>query len=314
MSSPPGSSVTRRSLLKMSLAAALLKGTATFAQDVVYSSESLLAYSRFLRSIRDMDGFLRAISFQRSAISTVNFFGVSVGGIDALNDLEESRGVDPETFAGLYAGFAIPDVARHLNLKKEIAGGGKVRLEIEASDGRLRYKGAAVRLYSQDRLRGLFERRSDFRQEDEKRKVAALTQYVLSRQQSIARETSGSDKNEVQELADRYRGLQQMTTELEDTISTDITVSSVLQNADPHLFGLSVGGLDVATELNESQAVDPITYAAILANYVTPEVQSSMKFEPGRVLYNDAPLQLYSMQRLEECFKLRERISQLSRQ
>lgn len=84
----------------------------------------------------------------RPAIVGLNTFAVSVGGgIDAIGDLESGRGVDPETFAGLYAGQAIPEVAEYLET---------------GEDGRLRYKNKLVRLYSISRLRTLFAVRKQF--------------------------------------------------------------------------------------------------------------------------------------------------------
>ena len=88
------------------------------------SSQAMLQLGRTSRAIRDLDGFLKAIKFERSAIIGVNYFAVSVGGIDAIRDLEEDRGVDPETLAGLRAGFAVPEVAEHLNLLKTPDGSG----------------------------------------------------------------------------------------------------------------------------------------------------------------------------------------------
>lgn len=80
----------------------------------------------------------------KPAINGMNAFAVTVGGVDALKDLEEGRGVDPETFAGLYAGQATDTVAASLG---------------KDDKGRLTYKGKLVRMYSIDRLKELFARR-----------------------------------------------------------------------------------------------------------------------------------------------------------
>ena len=79
-----------------------------------------------------------------SVIQGVNAFAVSVGGIDAQADLEAGRGVDPETFAALYAGRASTDIEEHLG---------------RDADGRLTYKGRLIRLYSEERLKSIFDAR-----------------------------------------------------------------------------------------------------------------------------------------------------------
>lgn len=77
----------------------------------------------------------------------VNTFAVSVGGLDVRDDLENQRGVDPETFAGLYADEAIDEIDPFLERDK---------------DGRLTYKGSIVRLYSLKRLKALFAERAKY--------------------------------------------------------------------------------------------------------------------------------------------------------
>src|SRR5580704_19317802 len=81
------------------------------------------------------------------AIVGLNAFATSVGGVDAMADLESGQGVDPETFAGLYAGQALPEVAEHL---------------AHDAQGRVTYKSRVVRLYSPTRLRQLFAARVEF--------------------------------------------------------------------------------------------------------------------------------------------------------
>ena len=46
--------------------------------------------------------------------TAINAFLVLSGGGNALDDLESGHGVDPETFAALYAGLAIPEIGDHL--------------------------------------------------------------------------------------------------------------------------------------------------------------------------------------------------------
>ena len=126
----------------------------TNIEDVSYlSTETKRTFARADRALKDLDGYLTALKFQKSAFIGTNYFGVSVGGIDAIRDLEEGRGVDPETLAALYSGFAIPVVAEHLNMKHVRNDAGQLELKIVSVDGRLRYKGAVVRMYSPDTLR-----------------------------------------------------------------------------------------------------------------------------------------------------------------
>jgi hypothetical protein len=79
------------------------------------------------------------------ATNTLNAFAVASGGVNAMDDLESGRGVDPETFAGLYAGMAGEEVAPHLGRDEE---------------GRLTYKGKIVRMYPISRLKRMFAERA----------------------------------------------------------------------------------------------------------------------------------------------------------
>jgi len=64
--------------------------------------------------------------------SVLNVFAILSGGVDAVADLESGRGVDPETFAALYADLAA----------------GNLRADIERdSQGRLTYKNKVIRMY-----------------------------------------------------------------------------------------------------------------------------------------------------------------------
>ena len=80
-------------------------------------------------------------------IQGLNAFATSVGGVDAMADLESGQGVDPETFAGLYAGQAMAEVAEHL---------------AHDAQGRVTYKNRIVRLYNPTRLKQLFAARAEF--------------------------------------------------------------------------------------------------------------------------------------------------------
>jgi hypothetical protein len=81
-----------------------------------------------------------------AAIQGVNAFAASAGGVDAIADLESGQGVDPETYAGLLSGQALPEVAENLSRDAE---------------GRLTYKNKSIRIYSPTRLRQLFALRAE---------------------------------------------------------------------------------------------------------------------------------------------------------
>lgn len=79
-----------------------------------------------------------------SVTNGVNTFSVTVGGLDAAKDLEDGRGVDPETFAALYAGLARDEVKDKLGRDES---------------GQVTYNGKVVRMYSVSRLKTLFSER-----------------------------------------------------------------------------------------------------------------------------------------------------------
>ncbi len=274
------------------------------------SGETLLLYGRVERALKDLDGFLEAINFENSAMIGTNYFAVSVGGIDAIRDLEEGRGVDPETYAALYAGYARPEVAKHLNLRKTESTTGALLLRIEDSDGRLRYKGTAVRLYSPIRLRELFQRRESFRNENDRQRRAVFGTYVFERQQRLGRIRNDSDRTEVQELSDRYRKLQPLLNDLDSALRGEAATSSVIAGSNSqHFFGYSLGGIDVLSDLSERHAVDPETLAAIYAEQISDDYADDFQFLPnGNVEYNGQQIKLYSSDYLVECFKRRDRL------
>jgi hypothetical protein len=78
------------------------------------------------------------------ATKSMNVFAIMTGGVDAVDDLESGRGVDPETFAALYAGEANDEVAQHLS---------------KDEDGRLTYKNRPIRIYPVSRLKKLYTQR-----------------------------------------------------------------------------------------------------------------------------------------------------------
>jgi hypothetical protein len=117
-----------------------------FAQDETGPSEDatkkIQAAYDALRGAMDT---LKQEGFYQSATKGLNSYAVLAGGVDALKDLEEGKGVDPETFAALYAGDAVESVAEHLSRDE---------------DGRLTYKNKVVRIYPISRLKKMYERRA----------------------------------------------------------------------------------------------------------------------------------------------------------
>lgn len=90
-----------------------------------------------------LDG-LKSESLYVPATNGMNVYAVLSGGLDAIDDLESGRGVDPETFAALYADQATDDVQAHLS---------------KDADGRLTYKNKLIRIYPISRLKRLHSRR-----------------------------------------------------------------------------------------------------------------------------------------------------------
>ena len=126
------------------------------------SHDVLTAYSKARKAVADLNDTFIATGLSTSAMSDINYFSVSVGGIDVHRDLEEGRGVDPETFAALYA------------FEDQVANGRKERVfqqfGVDVSQhldrdehGRIRYKKKVVQLYSTERLNQLFKRREELR-------------------------------------------------------------------------------------------------------------------------------------------------------
>jgi hypothetical protein len=108
------------------------------------SQDAMKAYKKVSKAIKELNNLYVASGESTSAFDGVNFFAASVGGINAERDLEEGRGVDPETFAAIYAGKASPKIKENLDVDEL---------------GRLRYKKNVIRLYSQERLQLMFKQR-----------------------------------------------------------------------------------------------------------------------------------------------------------
>ena len=102
-------------------------------------------------AVQTARGVLDQDALYNPATKTVNVTGILSGGVDAIADLESGRGVDPETFAALYAGMGTDEISAELD-KDEL--------------GRLTYKGKVVRMYSISRLKLMFQERLRYTGED----------------------------------------------------------------------------------------------------------------------------------------------------
>lgn len=125
----------------------LLKLPVAWGQDESTPSEEALkkiqtAYDA-LKSAMDT---LKSEGFYKPVTKGVNSYAVLAGGLDAEKDLEEGKGVDPETFAALYAGDAVESIAEHLSKDEE---------------GRLTYKNKVVRIYPVSRLKRIYTHRQE---------------------------------------------------------------------------------------------------------------------------------------------------------
>jgi hypothetical protein len=96
-------------------------------------------------ALRDAADALRTEGRYEAITKDVNSFLVLGGGGNALADLESGTGIDPESFASLYAGGAIDDIADELAFDDE---------------NRLTYKGTVVRMYSKARLQRMLAERT----------------------------------------------------------------------------------------------------------------------------------------------------------
>ncbi|WP_437201328.1 hypothetical protein [Planctomicrobium sp. SH664] len=87
-----------------------------------------------------MEG-LRGAGRYEAITKGANSFLILSGGGNAKEDLESGRGVDPETFAALYAGQALPEIKELLTTDDQ---------------GRILYNNEVVRIYSKSRLDRLY--------------------------------------------------------------------------------------------------------------------------------------------------------------
>ncbi len=109
------------------------------------SAESLKKLQEAFAAVKGAAETLEQENLYVSATAQLNVFSVMAGGLNAVQDLEDGRGVDPETFASLYAGEAKPEVKEHLDYDEQ---------------GRLTYKGKVVRIYPKQRMKKIFQERT----------------------------------------------------------------------------------------------------------------------------------------------------------
>lgn len=97
------------------------------------------------RALNDALESLRQEGRYETITDGVNAFLILAGGGNARQDLESGRGVDPETFAALYSGRAVPEVQELLDVDEQ---------------GRITYNNEVVRMYSKSRLQRIFAERT----------------------------------------------------------------------------------------------------------------------------------------------------------
>ena len=96
------------------------------------------------RTLAEAMEALRADGMYDSVTDSPNSFLILSGGGNAREDLDSGRGVDPETFAALYAGQAVPEIQTLLG---------------QDSEGRITYNNDVVRIYSKSRLQRVYANR-----------------------------------------------------------------------------------------------------------------------------------------------------------
>lgn len=107
---------------------------------------------RGTKELVEAQSALEQENFMRPVTKGLNAFAVTCGGVNAMDDLEAGNGVDPETFAALYAGLAKPDIAAQL---------------ARDDQGRITYKNKIVRMYPVSRLKKLFATRLKYTGENQ---------------------------------------------------------------------------------------------------------------------------------------------------
>ena len=144
-----------RTMIRCGLACALLAvgyvlgsigafSTALRAQETSADNVSEGARSKISAAYDALNEAMQVLEGERryeSVTHGVNAFSILVGGVNAREDLESGRGVDPETYVALYAGLANDEIAAELQ---------------KDDKGRLTYKNKVIRIYPISKLQRLY--------------------------------------------------------------------------------------------------------------------------------------------------------------
>jgi len=114
------------------------------AQEDGKPDQATLKVNEAYKKLVDAKEALEAKGQYESITDGLNLFLILSGGGNAREDLESGRGVDPETFAGLYAGRALPELQPLLGVNEQ---------------GQVTYNNEVVRIYSKSRLQKVFAER-----------------------------------------------------------------------------------------------------------------------------------------------------------
>ena len=123
--------------------------------DAAVSQEEAKAITDVFTAAQAAKAVLAGGGHYNLATKSLNVSAMVSGGVDAIADLEAGRGVDPETFAGLYANDANDEVAADLAKDEQ---------------GRLTYKGKVVRMYSVSKLKQVYQERLRYSGDDSGKK------------------------------------------------------------------------------------------------------------------------------------------------
>ncbi|WP_437185479.1 hypothetical protein SH668x_002585 [Planctomicrobium sp. SH668] len=113
--------------------------------DQILSEKSGAKVREAARRVQDAKEALEIDGKYEAITDGINSFLVLTGGGNAREDLESGRGVDPETFAGLYAGRALPEIQALLSTNE---------------NGQIVYNNEIVRLYPKSKLQKAFAQRT----------------------------------------------------------------------------------------------------------------------------------------------------------
>ena len=125
------------------------------AAEAAVSQEEVKAITDVVTAAQAAKAVLSGAGHYNLATKSLNVSAMLAGGVDAIADHEAGRGVDPETFAGLYANDATDEVAPDLAKDEQ---------------GRLTYKGKVVRMYSVSKLKQVYQERLRYSGDDSGKK------------------------------------------------------------------------------------------------------------------------------------------------